>query len=227
MMNMENNSIDTCKLLYNTERVKLHIPEYGRNVQKMVDYLKTIEDREKRNEQARAVVKVMEILNPAVHLQENYEQKLWDHLYIISGFDLDVDSPYPMPAPESMNERPQIVPIQKKPIKATHYGRNIESIIDLIADQEDGEVKTSMIRSLAIYMRQQYLIWNKDTVADETIFQDIEKLSDYRIKVPEGMQLSRIDNGANFNRPGAGNGRQNRNQRQKNNQKNRKQHNNK
>lgn len=78
---MENN--DTCKLLYNTERVTLHIPEYGRNVQKMVDYLKTIEDREKRNEQARAIIKVMEILNPAVHLQEDYEHKLWDHLYII------------------------------------------------------------------------------------------------------------------------------------------------
>ena len=99
---MENKEIDTCKLLYNTERVKLYIPEYGRNVQKMVDYLKTIEDREKRNEQAKAIIKVMEILNPSVHLQEDYEHKLWDHLFIISGFDLDVDAPYPMPEPESM-----------------------------------------------------------------------------------------------------------------------------
>ena len=199
---MENKDIDTCKLLYNTERVKLYIPEYGRNVQKMVDYLKTIEDRQKRNEQARAIIKVMEILNPSVHLQEDYEHKLWDHLFIISGFDLDVDAPYPMPAPESLNERPEAVPIKNKPIKANHYGRNIESIIDLIAEKEDGETKTAMIRSLAIYMRQQYLIWNKDTVADATIFQDIEKLSDYRIKVPEGIQLTRIDNGAVFARPG-------------------------
>ena len=97
---MENN-IDNCKLLYNTERVKLWMPEYGRNVQKMVDYIKTIEDREKRNEQARAVVKVMEILNPQVHVQENWEQKLWDHLHIISGFSLDVDSPYPAPSQEN------------------------------------------------------------------------------------------------------------------------------
>ena len=197
--------MDTCKLLYNTERVKLYIPEYGRNVQKMVDYLKTIEDRQKRNEQAKAVIRVMEILNPAVHLQENYEQKLWDHLFIISGFDLDVDAPYPMPAPESLQERPMPVPIQKKPIKANHYGRNIESIIDLIAEQDDGPVKTSMIRSLAIYMRQQYLIWNKDSVADETIFQDIEKLSDFRIKVPEGIQLNKISSDASFSRPGIGN----------------------
>ena len=228
-MIMENKEIDTCKLLYNTERVRLYVPEYGRNVQKMVDYLKTIEDREKRNEQARAIIKVMEILNPSVHLQDDYEHKLWDHLFIISGFDLDVDAPYPMPAPESLNDRPQPVPLNSKPIKANHYGRNIESIIDLIAEQEDGEGKTAMIRSLAIYMRQQYLIWNTDTVADETIFQDIEKLSDYRIKVPEGLQLSRISQDMNYSRPSlnpvkSGKGM---NQRQKPNMKMKKQRNNK
>ena len=200
---METKEIDTCKLLYNTERVKLYIPEYGRNVQKMVDYLKTIEDRQKRNEQARAIVKVMEIINPAVHLQDNYEQKLWDHLHIISGFDLDVDSPYPAPAPESLNEKPMMVPMADKPIKATHYGRNIENFIELIAGMEDGEQKTSMIRTLATYMRQQYLIWNKDSVSDATIFQDIERLSDYRITVPEGLHLSRIDAGVSYARPGA------------------------
>ena len=198
---METN--DTCKLLYNTERVTLHIPEYGRNVQKMVAYLKTIEDREKRNEQARAIIKVMEILNPAVHLQENYEQKLWDHLYIIADFELDVDSPYPMPERESLNTRPEPVPIEKKPIKASHYGRNIENIIELIAEKEDGEVKTEMIRQLAIYMRQQYLIWNKDTVSDAPIFQDLERLSDHNIKVPEGLQRTRLDSGAAEARPGA------------------------
>ena len=226
---MENN-IDTCKLLYNTERVKLWMPEYGRNVQKMVDYLKTLEDREKRNEQARAIVKVMEILNPQVHIQDNWEQKLWDHIHIISGFDLDVDSPYPAPTVEHFLARPEVVPIKKKPIKANHYGRNIESIIDLIAEHEDGEEKTAMIRSLAIYMRQQYLIWNKDTVADETIFQDIEKLSDFRIKVPEGLQLSRVSSDMNYSRPSLNPGRQNKgqNQRQKNNNnKNWKQRNNK
>ena len=182
LKDMENNNVDTCKLLYNTERVKLWMPEYGRNVQKMVDYLKTIEDREKRNEQAKAIVKVMAILNPQVHIQENWEQKLWDHLHIISGFDLDVDSPYPMPSMENFYQRPEVVPIKKRPIKANHYGRNIESIIDLIAEREDGEEKTAMIRQLAIYMRQQYLIWNKDTVSDQTIFQDIEKLSEEKEK---------------------------------------------
>ena len=222
------NHVDNVKLLYNTERVKLWMPEYGRNVQKMVDYLKTIEDREKRNQQAKAIVKVMEILNPQVHVQENWEQKLWDHLHIISGFDLDIDSPYPVPTVENFNKRPAVVPLVKKPVKANHYGRNIENIIDLIAQQEDGDVKSSMIRSLAVYMRQQYLIWNKDTVADETIFQDIEKLSDYRIKVPEGIQLSRVSSEMNYSRPSLNPVKSNKGQiqRQKNN-KMRKQRNNK
>ena len=179
----------------------------------MVDYLKTIEDRDKRNEQARAIIKVMEILNPAVHLQENYEQKLWDHLFIIADFDLDVDSPYPMPERDIMNRRPEMVPIEKKPLRASHYGRNIENMIDFVARKEDGEEKTGMLAVLAGYMKQQYLIWNKDTVSDETIFQDIEKLSDYRIKVPEGLQIAKVQQNS-----------WQKNHKQKNNQKNRKQH---
>ena len=221
---MENKEIDTCKLLYNTERVRLYIPEYGRNVQKMVEYLKTIEDREQRNQQARAIIKVMEIINPAVKLQENFEHKLWDHLHIISGFSLDVDSPYPAPAPEILDERPLPVPLEKRPIKAIHYGRNIENMIDLVASMEDGDAKTEMIRSLAVYMRQQYMTWNKDNVADATILQDIEKLSDNRIRVPEGLTLNKVDSGANFSRPGSNSSKGGKNQRQKNNQKNRKQH---
>ena len=199
---MENKEMDTCKLLYNTERVKLYIPEYGRNVQKMVDYIKTIEDRDKRNEQARAVIKVMEILNPAVHLQEDFEHKLWDHLFIISGFDLDVDAPYPMPAPESLNEQPLPVPIQKKPVKAAHYGRNIENMLELIAEHEDGEV------------------------ADETIYKDMEMLSGGRITVPESLKEGKLEFSYGFSRQnGNGHGRKNGNFKQKGNQKNRnKQH---
>ena len=195
-------SENTIKLYYNTEVEKLQMPEYGRNVLKMVEDLKQIQDREKRTRQAFAVVKVMESLNPQVHQQENYAQKLWDHLFIIAGYDLDVDAPYPKPSPEVVNSRPDPIPLNTKPIRARHYGRNIESILDLIANEPEGEVRTSMIRSLAIYMRQQYLIWNKDTVADKTIFQDIERLSGGRVKVPEGIELSKIASDASFSRPG-------------------------
>lgn len=192
----------TIKLEYNTERSPLCMPEYGRNVKKMVDYLKTIEDREERTQQAKAVIKVMEILNPSVKVEDNWAQRLWDHLYIMAGFDLDVDSPYPMPNPEQLNIKPMAIPLEKRPIKANHYGRNIESIIDLIAEEPEGDNKTYMLKALAVYMRQQYLIWNKDSVADETIFSDIEKLSDYRIRVPEGLSLSKISSDTNFSRPG-------------------------
>lgn len=189
---------------YNTGREKLSMPEYGRNVLKMVEELRAIEDKDKRSEQARAIIKVMEILNPQVHSQENFEQKLWDHLFMIAGFDLDIDSPYPCPVAEEFATKPMATPMKDTKIKATHYGRNIEKIINLLCEEPDGEVKTEMIRSLAIYMRQQYLIWNKDSVADETIFNDIEKLSDYRLKVPEGINLSKISGDANFSRPGMG-----------------------
>jgi len=198
---MENENILNV-LEYNTHREKMTLPEYGRGVQKMVEDVKKIEDRQTRSQQARAVVRVMEILNPSVHFQDNWEHALWDHLFIIAGYDLDIDAPYPMPQKTSFEVAPLTVPIQKKPIKATHYGRNIESIIDLISEKEDGEVKTAMIRDLAIYMRTQYLIWNKDSVSDQTIFNDIEKLSDGRIRVPEGLELSPLSKQANFNRPG-------------------------
>ena len=198
MVESENN----IGLEYNTERERLDMPEYGRNVLKMVEKMKEIPDREKRSEQARAIVKVMELLNPQVRQLDNYDHKLWDHLYMIAGFDLDVDAPYPSPVAEEFSTRPVPIPMKGERIKATHYGRNIEKIINLLCAEPDSEVKTEMIRSLAIYMRQQYLIWNKDSVADQTIFNDIEKLSDYRIKVPEGISLTRIADSASFSRPG-------------------------
>ena len=189
---------------YNTSRGKMEMPEYGRNVLKMVEHLRTIEDREKRSQQAAAVVKVMELLNPQVHQQDDYEHKLWDQLYIIAGFDLDIDSPYPCPVAEEFSKSPVPLPMKDSKIRATHYGRNIEKIINLLKAEPDGEVKTEMLRGLATYMRQQYLIWNKDSVADETIFQDIEKMSDYEIRIPEDLSLDKISSDLNFSKPGLG-----------------------
>ena len=216
-MEANENSI---KLYYNTEVEKLQMPEYGRNVLKMVELMKTIPDRAKRTAQAAAIVKVMERLNPQVHQQDNYAQKLWDHLYMIAGYDLDIDSPYPAPVPEFVNSRPEQIPLNTRPIKARHYGRNIESILNLIASEPEGDIKTAMIRSLAIYMRQQYLIWNKDTVADATIFQDIERLSGGKVIVPEGMELSKISADSSFARPGMNLNYGNRNNRNNRNRKN-------
>lgn len=215
---MENNE-EKRTLVYNTEKERLVKPEYGRSILEMVKSLKKIEDKEKRSEQAKAVIKAMELINYDVHKQENFDHKLWDDLFIIAGYELDIDAPYPVPTPEQALARPEVPSVERKPIRASQYGRNIESMIDLVAGMEDGDVKTAVIRSLAIYMRTQYLIWNKDSVADETIFQDIEKLSDYRIHVPEGIQLGRVGADSNYLRPGQAPKRPNNNQRKNNNTK--------
>ena len=194
------------KLYYNTEKEPVKMPEYGRYILEMAEGLKEIEDREKRSAQAAAIVRAMAILCNAAHVQdkENFEHKLWDHLYLMAGPDLDIDSPWPAPEEAQFTTRPVPLPMKDTRIRAAHYGRNIEKIIDLLCEEPEGEVKTSLLRALAIYMRQQYLIWNKDSVADETIFNDIEKLSRGRLKVPEGLTLEKIASDANFSRPNLG-----------------------
>ena len=191
---------------YNTQREKMVLPEYGRHVQKMIEQVKAIEDKEKRSQQMRAVVQVMGILNPQIREFNDYKHKLWDHAHVIAGFDLDIDAPYPAPTPQQFEERPDVIRLPEAPIKAACYGRNIENMIALIADREDDDVKKEMIRVLALYMRQQYLIWNKDNVAEETIFADIERLSGGKLKVPEDVHLGAIAQNASFARPGIGAG---------------------
>ncbi len=186
---------------YNTQRSKLLMPEYGRHVQKMIDYVKNIPDREKRNEQIRAVLSVMGILNPQLRDINDFKHKLWDHVQIISDFEIDIDSPYPVPTKETFETRPSAIPIETTPLKEAHYGRNIQNMIEMICNKEDGEVKNNMIRIIATYMRQQYLIWNKDTVSDEVIFNDIKRLSGNRITIPEGLHLNAIPGDVSFQQP--------------------------
>lgn len=177
------------ELDYNTQREKLNMPEYGRHVQKMVEYVASLPDKEKRNEQIQSVIQVMGTLNPQLRDINDFKHKLWDHVQVISDFKIDIDSPYPTPTRESLSTAPNPIPLQKTPVKAAHYGRNIQNMIEVIAQREDDEVKTYMIKTLASYMKQQYLIWNKDSVSEETIFSDIYKLSDGRITVPEGVHI--------------------------------------
>lgn len=188
---------------YNTQREQLILPEYGRHVQKMLEQVCEIEDREKRTQQAQAVVNVMGTLNPHMRDYPDYKHKLWDHAHIISGYRLDVDGPYEAPVKEDHESKPEPIGYSTEPIRKTCYGRNIQNMIDLIVDCDKGEdVRRELIRLLALYMRQQYLIWNKDSVADETIFSDIERISHGTVKVPEGIQLSKISSDAQFSRPG-------------------------
>lgn len=190
---------------YNTQREKLLMPEYGRHVQDMINYVKNISDKQKRNEQIQAVVSVMGTLNPQLRDLNDFKHKLWDHVQIISDFEIDIDSPYPMPTRDTLSAKPNVIPLQKTPVKASHYGRNIQNMIEVIAQRPDDEVKTYMIKTLASYMKQQYLIWNKDSVSEETIFNDIYKLSDGRITVPEDVHIGMgITENANHARSNAG-----------------------
>lgn len=165
------------------------MPEYGRNVQKMIEYVKGIEDKEKRNEQIKTVLTVMGILNPSLRDISDFRHKLWDHVQIISDFDIDIESPYPTPTKETFSTKPHPIPLETTPLKAAHYGRNIQNMIDMVAAKEDGEVKDNMVRVLANYMRQQYLIWNKDSVTEETIFADIKRLSGGKLVVGPNIHI--------------------------------------
>lgn len=186
---------------YNTQRKKLMMPEYGRHVQKMINYVKNIPDKEKRNEQIRAVLNVMGILNPQLRDINDFKHKLWDHIQIISDFEIDIDSPYPVPTKETFTTKPNSIPLQSTPLRMAHYGRNIQNMVHMVAEKPEGEVKNNMIKILATYMRQQYLIWNKDTVSEQVIFADILTLSNGKLVVPEDMHLDAIPSDAHFQQP--------------------------
>jgi hypothetical protein len=177
---------------YNTQRRNLALPEYGRHIQKMMQYVKSIKDRNKRNEQVRAVVAVMGNLNPHLRDIVDFRHKLWDHVYLIADFNIDIDSPYPVPTPATFREKPALIPCSHTPVKIMHYGRNIENMLKAIMDYPDGMVKESMIAAMANYMKKQYLTWNKDTVSDDIIFKDIEILSQGRIHVNPALRLMKV-----------------------------------
>jgi len=167
---------------YNTQRKKLPLPEYGRNIQNMVDYLFTIEDKEKRNRSAQVVIDVMGNLYPYLRDVAEFKHKLWDHLAIMSDFKLDIDYPYNPPTPDILTEKPKIVPYSQNNIRYKHYGFIMESLIKKTAEME-GEEKEILVELLANHMKKSYLAWNKDGVDDDKIFQDLRELSRGKLNV--------------------------------------------
>ncbi len=175
---------------YNTSRARMIIPEYGRNVQKMVDYLLTIQDRDERNKQARNLIAIIANLNPQVYeTDDDPEHKLWDHLYIMSDFKLDVDSPYPPPAPESLFEKPKPVDYPATSRRNRHYGNVVKHMIDYAVKLEPGEEKTALTESLANVMKKHYLQWNKDHVEDQVILDNLHQISEGKLET-KGLNLA-------------------------------------
>ena len=162
---------------YNSERPKLIIPEYGRHIQKMVDQAIAKETKEERNKVASSIIAVMGNLNPHLRDVTDFQHKLWDQLFIISDFKLDVDSPYPIPKREELLEYPQNFP------KYRFYGNNIKRMIDVAIGWEDGEKKDALVITIANHMKKCFLNWNKDTVENDVIFKHLFELSEGKLNL--------------------------------------------
>lgn len=173
----------TNALEYNTERPHLIIPEYGRHIQKMVDQCVAITDREERNKCAKSIIAVMGNLNPHLRDVADFQHKLWDQLFIISDFKLDVDSPYPKPSKEELTQPPEPLAYPQNFPKYRFYGNNIKRMIDKAVQWEEGELKDALIYAIANHMKKCYLNWNKDTVEDDIIFKHLYELSNGAIKI--------------------------------------------
>jgi len=175
---------------YNTARKNLVLPEYGRNIQKMVNEVKTIEDRDERNRLAKAVIQVMGNMNPHLRDVADFKHKLWDHLAIISDFELDIDSPYPIPTVETLVKKPEHLGYSSKDkIRFKHYGKVLESMIKRAVTYEEGPEKDYLIEVICTQMKKSFVTWNRENVNDDQVFNDLISLSKNELKIPEGLTL--------------------------------------
>src|ERR1700748_3569215 len=221
---------------YNSTRSKLLLTEYGRNVQNMVKYIVALPTKEERNRYAAVVIDLMGFLNPHLRDVADFKHKLWDHLHIISDYQLDVDAPYPKPTPEAIHLKPKPLRYPHQRIKYKHYGKTIELMIEKAKSIEEPERRRHMVQSIANFMKMAYVQWNKDSVTDESILADLTAMSNGELVADESINLNRVEyrpapqNNNNNNRGrnnqnnrggGGGGGRtNNNNQRNNNNQNN-------
>ncbi|HEY2583522.1 MAG TPA: DUF4290 domain-containing protein [Mucilaginibacter sp.] len=182
---------------YNSTRNKLILSEYGRNVQNMVKYIVALPTKEERNRYAQVVIDLMGFLNPHLRDVADFKHKLWDHLHIISDFQIDVDSPYPKPSPEAIHLKPEPLKYPHQRIKYKHYGKTIELMIEKAKSIEDPDRKRHMVQAVANFMKMAYVQWNKDSVSDESILSDLYNLSGGQLKLEENINLNRVEYRAN------------------------------
>ena len=179
---------------YNTNRTKLLMPEYGRNIQQMVEYCKSILSKEERNEVAKTIVEFMGQRNPHLRDEENYKHKLWDHLYILADYDLDVDAPYPFPTREELDQKPNRMDYPSFENEYKFYGKSILQLIDRAIELEEGEEKEVLIQVIANNMKKSYNVYNKEHVQDEVIFRHLKELSQDKLDLTgiETLDKSKI-----------------------------------
>ena len=177
---------------YNTQRKRMALPEYGRNVQKMVDHIKTIEDREERNRAAKTIIQIMGNLNPQIRDIGDFKHKLWDHLALIANFDLDIDSPFAAPEPSKFVEKPKSIPYKQGDIRFLHYGRIIELMIEAASEMQEGEEKEYLTTLIVNQMKKSYITWNRGQVSDEVIISDLKFLSGGKLKITDGVKILEV-----------------------------------
>lgn len=197
---------------YNTTRSKMLMPEYGRNVQRMVEYLMTIEDRAKRLKNAEAIIELMGTLNPHLKQIEDYKHKLWDHLYQMTDFKLDVDGPYTPPTPEEIFKKPEVIPYPQSGIKHRHFGRNMDALIAKALAETDAEKRQGFTQIIGYYMKLAYTNWHKEPVHDDMIRNELSELTNGALLYEPGGYKVYFDTRSNFKREN-NNNRNNRNNR--------------
>jgi len=175
---------------YNTARELMQIPEYGRNIQKMIEYAKTLEDRDERNRAARSIIKVMGQVNPQLKNNEDLTHKLWDHLFIISGFEFDIDFPFEKPVKEDFEKKPDPLPYPKHSMAYRFYGRVVQQMIQEVSQEANDEDRLKMGVAIANVMKRAYLNWNRDSVEDRVIIKDLLKISEGNISLPSDTVLA-------------------------------------
>jgi hypothetical protein len=174
------------------------MPEYGRNIQRMVDYLRTIEDPEKRQKNAQAIIELMGVLNPHLKNVEDFRHKLWDHLFLIADFDLDVQSPYPIPTRESLFRKPDPLPYPSRGQQHKHLGKNLSHVLKKALDEQDEEKRRGFAQSIAYYMKLAYNNWHKEAVHDDMIKEELSLLSNGTLEyIPGGARMRFNNNNMN------------------------------
>jgi len=170
------------------------MPEYSRNVQKMIEYLVTVDDREKRLQQAEVIIELMGTLNPHLKTIEDYKHKLWDHLYQMTDFNLDVDAPYPCPTPEMVFKKPEVLPYPQESIKHRHLGKNMLALLDKALAETDEEKRHGLTQAIGYYMKLAYANWHKEPVHDDMIKNELAEITGGQLKYETGGYRVHFDN---------------------------------
>jgi hypothetical protein len=178
---------------YNSTRNKLILSEYGRNVQNMVKYIVELPTKEERNRYAQVVIDLMGFLNPHLRDVADFKHKLWDHLQIISNYQINVDAPYPPPEPEVLAAKPAPLRYPNQRIKYKHYGKTIELMMEKAKSIDEPARKQHMVQAIANFMKMAYVQWNKDSVADESIISDLKAMSNGELTLEENVNLNRVE----------------------------------